>query len=329
MSQKDQLASHIYHLFLGRNPNEKERSDLSSLGLGHDGYLWHDERTLQNFDQNKPILLMYTSCHAEQFMAYLRAHRPEIIQEHYVFVLFTHRLLLHRGSFNIDLIHAIFNRADLLITNPMNVKFEELSTIPLLPHRKTGCKTVTFVPPSVAAFWPVAEYFGEEPVADAMLQGVLVDETVQRFLDGKLECLFDYRYKSQMERLKLRERDCNVGISAFIDANLKAHKLFFTSNHPTFHLVAYMMEEMLGYLGFFPKPDAWQQVPTNGADFHNHFPETAYEWNHFGFQYPRRWEKEWGGPNKFYPDVIRKAYARITDPQQVLRNPATPVELEP
>ncbi len=87
------------------------------------------------------------------------------------------------------------------------------------------------------------------------------------------------------------------------------------------------MEGILGKLGFLSS-ETWAGVLTNHAAFHNHFPETHYEWDHFGFEYPRRWEREWGGPDRFYPDIIRKAYARIQHPQEVLSNPATPVELE-
>lgn len=324
---RDQEAAHIFRLFLGRNPDDKERNDLTTLGLGHDGYLWHDVGA----GINRPIMLMYTSCHAEQFLAYLRQYRPEILTAHHVIVLFTHRLLLHRGFFNLDLVHAIFGSADLLITNPMNPKFEELSTVPLLPKCKSTCKIATFVPPSVAAFWPVVEVFGEEPIAKAMLDGLTVDQAVDSFMQSKMDFLFAYRYQSQMERLKRREQDCDVGISGFIDKHLKTHKMFFTANHPTFNLVGYMVEQLLVKLGFESKgSDDWVlQLPINGAGFSNHYPETAYEWGHYGFQYPIRWEREWGGPHKFYPEIIRKAYGTIKDPKHTFSNPIVPVELEP
>jgi hypothetical protein len=328
MSQ-EQLASHIFHRFLGRNPDDKERNDLVVRGLGHDGYLWHDERWYRDDAKKLPILLFYTSCHAEQFLSYLKQHRPEIIDSHYIFVLFTHRLLLYRGYFSLELVHAIFGHADLVITNPMNPKFEELSTIPLLPHCQPSCKIATFVPPSVSAFWPVVEVFGEEPVAKAMLDGLTADETVARYLAGTLDCLFEQRYQSQLERLRLREKDCDVAISDFIDRHHRDHKLFFTSNHPTFPLVGFIMEWLLSWLGFPPAGADPISLPTNGANFSNHYPETDYEWKHYGFTYPKRWEREWGGADKFYPGIIRKAFETIKDPQHVLSTPVTPVELEP
>lgn len=323
----EQLAGELFRLFVGRNPDSKEKNDLVSLGFGYAGYLWHD---LDN-GISKPILLMYTSCHAEQFLSYLRQHRPDVLDKYHCVILFTHRLLLHRGFFSLEFVHGVFKHADLVITNPMNPKFEELSTIPLLPLCKPDCKIATFVPPSVSSFWPVVEVFGEEPIAKAILAGLTCEQTIGQFMTGKLDCLFDYRYQSQMERLKLREKDCDVAISGFIDNHLKTHKMFFTSNHPTFHLAAYIVEQLLHKLNLSMARGAdWAlSMPVNGAGFSNHHPETDYEWRHYGFTYPQRWEKEWGGAAKFYPEVIRKAYQTIKVPEQVLNVPVTPVELEP
>lgn len=322
----EQLAGELFRMFVGRNPDGKEQNDIVVFGLGYTGYLWHD----LEHGVNRPILLMYTSCHAEQFLSYLRQYRPEWLRQFHFVILFTHRLLLHRGFFSLEFIHGIFKHADLVFTNPMNPKFEELSTVPLLPLCKPTCKIVTFVPPSVAAFWPVVEAFGEEPAAKMMMDGLTVDEAVKQFSDGKMDCMFDYRYQSQMERLKRREQDCDVAISGFIDAHLKTHKMFFTANHPTFHLAAYIMEMGLRKFGFEHKPDDWLLgLPINGAGFSNHYPETHYEWGHYGFQYPRRWENEWGGAANFYSGIIRKCYERIKDPAHVLNNPVVQVELEP
>lgn len=320
-----ELASHAYHYFLDRNPTDDERSDLVSVGLGREGYLLADERYGGRFN-DKPILLFYTSCHADQLTAYLRIHRPDIMEKFQLVVLYTHRLLLHRGKFNLQLVHAIFAKAHTIVTNPMNPKFEELSTIPLLAQTKAA--VVQFVPPCFAAFWPVVEYFGEQPVAYAMLKGQCIADIQTDFLDGKLECKFTERYMHQIARLKEREKACDVRIADFINTHLKTHKLFFTGNHPTFTLITHIMERCLEKLGYDSRGLDWTlSVGVNEAKFADHFPETKYEWDYYGFEYPIRWPEDRGG-NKFYLDAISTIYRRMTDPRKVINEPLTQVEIE-
>lgn len=324
MTPTSHLAAHIFHYFLDRNPNEKEINDMLEVGIGHTGYLWTDDRFMGQIIKTKPILLFYTSCHAEQMITHLKFYRPDLLEKFQWMILYTHRLLLHRGKFNLDLIHAIFSKADTIITNPMNPRFEELSTIPLLKYA-TG-HVAKFVPPSVAAFWPVIEYFGEQPVAKAMVKGDSLEKIQSDFSSGKLDCCFEERYGHQLQRLRMREEDCDAKLSSFIEAHLQSHKLFFTTNHPTFTVIAQLMESCLSKLGYEWKIDPLS-VPMNAANFTHHFPETAYEWGYYNFNYPIRWPEDRGG-SKFYLDAIELIYKKITDPQSVIDNPLTPVEID-
>lgn len=317
-------AKEIYRRFLGREPDGKELDDLLTVGLGPLGYLWTDDRCNGEVRVDKPILLFYTSCHAEQMVVYLKQYRPDILDKFQWLVLYTHRLLLHRGKFNLDLIHAIFAQAHTIITNPMNPRFEELSTIPLLA-KATGA-VAKFVPPSVTAFWPVVEHFGEEPVARAMLAGFTADQIIAQFDSGTLGCCFGSRYEHQINRLRKREEDCHATLSGFIDTHHREHKLFFTSNHPTFPVIGHLMEGCLRHLGYAAGPEPLS-LPMNAANFSHHFPETNYEWEYFRFRYPMRFPKDRGG-SEFYRNAIRAICERTTDPAQVIANPKTPVEIE-
>ena len=321
-------GSHLYHRFLGRNPTETELDDLVKYGLGYGGYIWEDPR-LRSQSSDVPILLLFSSCHCEQILQYLKLYRPDILESHSVNILFTHRLLLHRGHFNLDLIHAIFGHADKVLTNNMNLKFQELSTVALLPHCKPTCRIVTFVPPSFAALWPVVRYFGEEPVAKAKLEGKSLGDLIREFHEGTLDCMFGQRYAQQIERLVECEKNCDVGISDFMKRNLKTHRLFFTSNHMTGHVAAHITNKALGWMGFrMDAEDHALSLPTNFANFTNHWPEEKYAWDYFQFQYPMRYTEDWGGSSAFYPAVIQEIYNSMTDPAAVLANPNVPVELQ-
>lgn len=331
MSEIDYLASHLFHRFLGRNPSDQEHADMVQYGLdngGIDGYFWPDEK-LRSQPANVPILLLYSSCHCEQILCYLKAYRPDVLEACSVNILFTHRLLLRRGFFSLEWVQALFGHADKLLCNLMSPKFQELSTVNLLPSCKVACKVVSFVPPSFAALWPVVRHFGEEPVAKGLLAGKSAADMIAEFHVGTLDCMFGDRYEQQMARLRKKEETCDVRITDFMERHLKTTKLYFCSNHPSYNLIAHITNKSLGWLGFSMKEDAHAlAVPTNGANFHNHWPESNLEWEHYGFEYPQRYTADWGGASKFYPAVIEESVMTMRDPKAVLANPITPVELE-
>lgn len=328
MTDAEYTAQHLYHRYLGRNPSDKELLDLVELGLGYGGYFWPDPR-LRTQGPDVPILTIYSSCHSEQILTYLRTHRPDVLETHSVNIMFTHRLLLCRGRFDLNLVHAMFGHSDKLLCNLMSKKFDELSTSALLPHAKSSCQVVSFVPPSFSAFFPVSKYYGEEPVARGLLDGKTVGQMIREFHDGSFECLFHDRYVKQIERLKAREEDHDIGLTGFIGKYHKDVKCFFCDNHPAFPIITHVANLALQRFGFkaHDDPEHALKVPVNGGNFTNHFPETSYERSFYGFTYPKRFTEDWGGAAAFYPGVIEDIAKRMTDPAKALEG-FVPVELE-
>lgn len=328
MSELDYTAQHLYHRFLGRNGTDKEIEDLVTYGLGYGGYYWPDAR-LRSQPSDVPMLWIYSSCHAEQILTYLKDYRPDVMDRFSVNAAFTHRLLLHRGHFNLDLLQAIFGHSDKLLCNLMSAKFEELSTTALLPSMKPFGQVVSFVPPSFSAFFPVTKYYGEEPVARGLLDGKTVGQLIREFHEGTFDCLFQDRYVRQIDRLKAREGDHDIGLTELIGNHHKTHKMFFCDNHPTFHVITHITDAALIRFGLkgHDDPEHALKVPVNGGNFSNHFPETDYERKFYGFTYPKQFTEDWGGASAFYPGVIEDIAKRMTDPKTALEG-FTPVELE-
>ena len=96
----------------------------------------------------------------------------------------------------------------------------------------------------------------------------------------------------------------------------KTHKMFFTFNHPSFHLISYVMDECLGKLGFTQfGEDHSLSVPVNLSNFGGHYTETDYEWDFYKFEYPKRYVDSNSGArgtaSQYYSRVICESIARI------------------
>jgi len=234
-----------------------------------------------------------------------------VLERYNLSMVLSHRLQLGRPDTNNSNVHKAFAEADAIICNILSDKFQEFSTNVLFKNCKPDCNIVSFVPPCCACWWPVAPYWGEEGVVWSMGLGISEEEMIKMFLNGSFYCEFPIRFKDQIDRLAFRERNRDVKISDFIKRHYKDFKMFFTINHPTFNLVAYIVDCCLAELGFKQLGEEHSlSLPVNHAGFGNHYPETDYEWDFYGFRYPKRYTNELGGPNVFYPHLIGEVITR-------------------
>lgn len=333
MTHSQHIASHVYRYFTHANPTDQQRDHLSEnietmsnamIKTVSNKYMVIDDRLLHPPERGPDhIMVIYTSCHAFQFMRYLHNYRREVLDDYLIVVFYNHLLINARPHFDIQLLQNILGQASVVIHNPFTEKFGDLSMHSLMLHYDARVTTgISFVPPSMACFWPVCEFFGEEPVARYLYGGLNVDEIIDLYRRGRFDCMFAERYSRQMTRLVTnRELECDVKISGFIGRHLLTHKMFFTSNHPTFHVVGHIMDECLKMIGYEPKGEEFNLLglPTNGGEMRNHNPETYYEWDHFKFTYDQRYTTDWGGHELFYTEAIRRIANRITDTDTALR----------
>lgn len=308
-------AERLAWLLLNEKPTEVEIDHAVEFWgpAGRDGgYYWPDERVLGPFAANK-FLLLYSSCHCEQILTYLKRYRQDVLAEYNVHVLMTHRLQLDPVATNNRLTWSCFKNADLIIWTRLPEKFGAFSTVQLEKHCKPSCKTVDFTPPTFASFWPVAEFFGEEAVQEYMLAGKTADEMVELFKAGHFDCHFRSRWPEQCQALEYRERNREVKILEYMKRHFRTHKMLFTTNHPGGHLVGWIVDESLGRLGFkqLGEEHTLLEVPTSLHGFgEHHFPETDYEFSFYKFIYPKQFTSWGGGPEQYYENLIRKTLER-------------------
>ncbi len=307
-------TTQAYARFLGVLPTPAEvlhAGEHFSVEGRHNCYLQLDSRMFTEPKGTRKNLLVYSSCHCEQIDVYLRKYRQDVLEKCYLHMLFTHRQALNRPHSNNRFVWSLFSEADLVIWNVLGPKFNEQSTDVLGKHLQADAKVVSFVPPCFAAFFAVAEFFGEEGVIEYLVAGRTVENIIALFRDGQFECQFKWRFKDQIDRLAFRERERDVKLSAFVQRHFKQHKLFLTVNHPAFPTLAYLVDECLGILGFKQLgEDHSISREVNEANFGAHLPETHYEFEYFGFTYPLRFQNERGGVDAYYSALISDTAAR-------------------
>jgi hypothetical protein len=307
-------AEFIYAYFTGAKPPISLVDHLQvALTDGDMQYLEVDPRIRQPGVDRRPHLVVYSSCHGYQIRRYIHQHRTQVLDRYYVHIIYTHRLIMHRPLSVNPLIPAVFAMASAVMCNDLDKDYAELETAGLLRHAAATVPVATFVAPNCACFIPVLDHFGEEPVVEYIKAGVPVDTMVQMFLDGHWIARFDTRFTHQLHRLREREANNTGKISQFVRDHYQTHKMFFTENHPTYPLVAWIVEQCLPAFGIPSLGRDWcLSLPINGADMRNHIPETDYEFAYYGFKYPKQFTADFGGATRFFPDAIRRIYNKLT-----------------
>lgn len=260
-----------------------------------------------------PRILLYSSCVAKPLRDYLLS-RPQIANKYAVDVLLMHCLEQDGVA---DLAQSDYVRligsADVVAANFYSPKWKDLGLERLRELKKASAPLITWPPPNFAAFWPVVEGYGEEGVERMFRCGAKKEDILDAYDSMKFDPLFSERFPDQLDRLREIETKTDIKIADFCERNHRRVKLWFTSNHPTTNLVAWMGTQIGRALGLEldTEESCLDYAPDVTGDW-NTFPETRYEFEHYRFEYPMRYARTqyWGGP-EWYRSVIAKICDRL------------------
>lgn len=260
-----------------------------------------------------PRILLYSSCVAEQVGKYLREYPP--VADHFaVDVLQIHKLE-SAGVTNLHGFRDLFGAADFIFTNKFSTRWQSLD-IASVTEFATRAQTIkTWVPPNFRAFWPAVQYDVEVGV-DAMLkEECTVDDILFLFKTKQFDPLFEAMWNDQITRLKALEAGRDIQLSEFVERNHRAVKLWFTSNHPTWHIIAWIGSRICSLLGVEAETEA--QCLAHRHDYSgtwNVWPETFYEFDFYKFEYPMRYRTtaQWGGLEWYWKQITEICKARKT-----------------
>lgn len=265
-----------------------------------------DERALKR--EKRPTILFFTSCHNFQIDHYLRTYRRDIIDQFHVHYLMIHQLQLDPAISVNRMVRALVASADIVFDNAFLPKFSPFDSTNILASAKPTMKHFSFVPPTCACWWPCVVPFGEDGVTSDMRDGLNSEQIIDLFDNGAFRPCFEKRCPEQIGNLRMREERHDVKLADFVLNHHRTHKMAFTYNHPTYHVISHLVERLLEKIGIAARVNPLD-VPTNGAEMGSHFPETEYEWQFYRFEYPQRWPEDRGGKH-FYHSQIRQSYAK-------------------
>lgn len=278
-----------------------------------DSWVRVDDRLFEGVDpKSKPHLLFFSSCHNQQIHYYIRDWRPEVYDRFFVNYLMIHQCQLQPDISINPLTMALVGSASVIVSNNFAPKFGQFSMDNILRYAVGDPKHITFVPPTSACWWPCCFPFGEDGVIFHMQkEGLEAEGIIRKFRRGSFMPCFKQRFREQMDNLRLREKRHMVTISDFVVRNHRKAKMFSSFNHPCLPVIGHIVEQVLGRFGYTVRPEEHSlALPPTGGRIGNHYCETLYEWEFYNFQYPMRYVHDRGGPMAFYPDEIRKSYAK-------------------
>jgi hypothetical protein len=262
---------------------------------------------------NVPRILLYSSCVAKPIRDYL-VSLPSVGNRFAVDVLLMH--CLEQDGVK-DLAQSQYRKmienADIIAANHYSPKWADLGLHRLLELKKPTTPLITWPPPNLAALWPVVEGYGEEAVIAMLNAGATPGDIMEAYDAMRFDPLFAFRWTDQILRLKEIETHCEVKISDFCERNHRSVKLWFTSNHATYNLVAWMGSQLATSFGVGGESEErCLSYPHDANGTWNTFPETRYEFDYYKFSYPMRYPRTdfWGG-KEWYKTVIIKICDRI------------------
>lgn len=268
------------------------------------------------FGPDKPRLLLYSSCVAEQVRHWLISTR--LGETHSIDVLLIHVLECDGVNDIADSPHrSAIERADFIGTNCFSPRWANLGLHRVHELRKPSSKLFTWVPPNFAALWPVVEHFGEHGVMAMIKDGAKCGDIIEAFKTMRFNPMFAQRWTEQTERIAKLESTCDIKLSDFVIRNRTWLKLWFTENHPTYHIVAHIGMQLANLIGEDMRAaEDCASVQHDALGIWNTWPETEYEFNHFGFAYPMRYETtpNWGGL-EWYHGLIHRIFDRVASGQ--------------
>lgn len=267
----------------------------------------------KNWDQSKPLMVILAACHGRNVVDYFNM-KPAFRSLYNIVRLETAPIMLRemKGEdvMTRPSMRRLFQETDVLLTYNMGASHGSFSLERVRVMLRPDCRVVTFAAPNCSLFWPVSHgYCGILPVMHALDQGKSVEQICADFDAGQFDPLFKLRWRLEMGRIEHRDTTHDVKLGTFITQYHKTYKLFAAISHPTFTTIAWLGAGIMKVLGH-ASDDAAAVVAYNYAHQEiSGYPETKYEFEHYGFTYPMRHQTTALGGYDHYHKMIRDSAA--------------------
>lgn len=268
--------------------------------------IWPD----RDAQPGRKTALMFTNCTGRALCDYLKRNE-EFRASYNINALESGPIQLAIGEgknvFGLGAVQRLFQDCDFLLTNNMGARHADMALEKIKPMLSGSAKIITFVATNFSCLWPLSYGYsgmlGAERLFDA---GATVEDVWKKLKDGTFDPEFKLRWRLEIGRLMDKSTFHDVDIHHFIIANIRRVKLFTSASHPTYHIVAHIGGRILDLLGIQHegleanlKHDCMDGTMAG-------WPDSQYEWRHYGFEYPRSNKDE---PHEWYLEMLHEACA--------------------
>jgi hypothetical protein len=299
----------LFSYFAGVIPDAKKiKWSRTEVNAGVSGSLMIN----RPFDEKKPLLVVYACCHGAQLVHYLNCYGPGGFN---VAWISNYRW---RGSglqsqldspLDSGLFSGIVQKATHLVYHPAypGTSFDP-STFPVESK-------VSFHSPSFEALWGISEFFGEWPVMGMLSEGLSVKQAQERWKNREMKTYLDLRFDLACRRLLRKDDLVQVKLTDYFLRHFRHRRLFLTTNHPNFPIIAWIGQNVLARLFGLPiKEDETLAVPDNpiGLDY---WPDCWYACHDSALE-PFSFPPAYGDlaeHDRHYLGIIERVYSRFED----------------
>ena len=263
-------------------------------------------------------LVFYTNCQYSGLDYFIKKHINKIETKH----IENYSIIKNKNKIPFD----ILKQADIFIYQPIDKKHGIYSTDTsvennIMSYLSPNCKIISFpyiynsslwilIPPAnadgyIGNYADMDKYINREPIEKLKVKGYSLDEVLQMYSKGEIDFDYKNRFNKSIEILKKKEELCDVKVAAFIEKNIKKHKLFFTQNHPTTCVFIHCVNQILSILGHNHKYDEFSYIE-NICNLPGEWPHTSYDIKYWNFEY-----KNNNINNNWYVEHIKNIYNTI------------------
>lgn len=216
---------------------------------------------------NKKTALIYATCQGR--MIYDVLYQSDEFREQYniVDVIHNYDLIKPGRSFLTWSSHLNdLKNADLFIYQPLGLQYGPNATDVILKYLKPSAHTCSIPYVLNRSFWPLVSSLTVDvsddfeqinsnviknkiAIYELLFQGFTKNEIIDQYLNNKINFYYQDRFDADILQLQRKELDTTITVSQYILNNYKKYKLFDSSSHPTYKIIADMANQILKSIG--------------------------------------------------------------------------------
>ena len=195
-------------------------------------------------------IIFYTNCQSMGIIPNLILNIKNIE----IYRITNYHYINHKQNLPIE----ILNQCEIFIYQPIDKRHGIYSTEKdqeknIMSYLKPECLKISFPYIYNSGIWGITKDAIDKDDGtecgnrDAIhnLKNYSLEKVIEMYKKNMIDFNYKSRFESSLNKLQEKEKKCDIKVSEFIKNNIQNHKLFFTQNHPTPYLFAFISKNRL------------------------------------------------------------------------------------